>query len=236
MQAILLRKVPYGEADLVLNFLTSEGKLFSCFAKSARNSQKRFGGALDIFNQLELVCDPVSQTRSQGLPRLQSISLIVGMEGLRHDLAKFAASCFFAEMILVFLKEDQSLPGLYDLLLSFLLEIKDKTQLAPQWIPLMEYKLLDLFGFQPELSACLVCREGLNPDYRYAFDERRGGIVCSGCEPRGDLSEMTLKKLNGSGDWNDYEVNQMRGLFENFIESISGKKFKSLSFLSEVLH
>ncbi len=50
--AIVLHTFPYGDKDLIARLLTVEGELISCFAKGAQNSQKRFGPALDVLNQV----------------------------------------------------------------------------------------------------------------------------------------------------------------------------------------
>ena len=55
-EAILLKRLQYGDYDLILTLLTqSHGKL-SVIAKSAKKSIKRFGGVLELFSGLNITC------------------------------------------------------------------------------------------------------------------------------------------------------------------------------------
>ncbi len=48
--AIVVRRVAYGEADLIVTLYTRELGKISALARSARRSRKRFGGGLELFN------------------------------------------------------------------------------------------------------------------------------------------------------------------------------------------
>ena len=50
--ALLVRSVPYGEADIVATFFTEEGGKLSAIVRGARKSTKRFGGALEPIHEL----------------------------------------------------------------------------------------------------------------------------------------------------------------------------------------
>ena len=54
--AIILRRIEYGDFDLILFFLTLEKGKLSAIAKSARKSTKRFGGILELFAALDILC------------------------------------------------------------------------------------------------------------------------------------------------------------------------------------
>ena len=45
---VVLRKIEYGESDLIFHLLTEQGRC-SVFAKAAKKSKKRFIGASDTF-------------------------------------------------------------------------------------------------------------------------------------------------------------------------------------------
>ena len=54
--AILLRKIEYGDHDYIITFLTrSRGKI-CVIAKNAKKSVKRFSGALDLFSVNHIQC------------------------------------------------------------------------------------------------------------------------------------------------------------------------------------
>ena len=55
-EAILLRKIEYGDHDFIISFLTeSKGKI-SVIAKNAKKSIKRFSGAFDLFSVNHVQC------------------------------------------------------------------------------------------------------------------------------------------------------------------------------------
>jgi recombinational DNA repair protein (RecF pathway) len=59
--AIILRRIEYGDFDLILSFLTLEKGKLSAIAKSARKSTKRFGGILELFAALDILCSSKAQ-------------------------------------------------------------------------------------------------------------------------------------------------------------------------------
>ena len=53
VEALVLRAIPYGEADSVVHLLAlGQGRL-AAFARGARSSRRRFGGALEPFTRVE---------------------------------------------------------------------------------------------------------------------------------------------------------------------------------------
>ena len=55
--ALLLRRTPYRDADLVLSLFTEQLGQVSALARAARKSQRRFGGSLEPFHTLHLELD-----------------------------------------------------------------------------------------------------------------------------------------------------------------------------------
>ncbi|MBI4412588.1 MAG: DNA repair protein RecO [Deltaproteobacteria bacterium] len=257
--AVILKKIPYSESDMIVWWLAGDGRKQGGFAPSARSSQKRFAGGLDLFTFVELL---YQERKGTELVLLQNASLQNGMEGIRKDLPKFASACYFSEMILEFLQEKQSLPAVFGIFWHFLQTIDRPGPLAPHLIPLMEHQLLTLFGFRPSLSACGKCGKKIRsaepaepvqpvePNERYFFDGRHGSILCSLCAgpvsvDSHPLSHESLTHLLKSVEanpsewfsqgWKTDQVAQTRRAFEYFIQYTAGKPLKSLRFLSQIL-
>ncbi|HEX5101745.1 MAG TPA: recombination protein O N-terminal domain-containing protein, partial [Polyangiaceae bacterium] len=55
--ALLLKRVEYGEADLVLTLFTERFGRISALARAARKSTRRFGGALEPMHTLEVALE-----------------------------------------------------------------------------------------------------------------------------------------------------------------------------------
>lgn len=247
--ALVLRRIPYGESDWILSLFTEEGNKISVFAGGARNSKKRFGPSLDLFN---LVSVTFANQPGRDLSLLNESDLVEGFVSLRNDLTKFSAASFFGEMIFEFLPEKDPQPELYQAFLGFLRTMESQAFLPDHFIPLMEHQLLSHFGFQPRLASCLICQEKLKASCSYYFHGTKGGVVCPDCH--GDspqahsvysLDYSTIQKILSqsalvSQDWSKEsweadETLKMRKALEYFIQFTVGKPLKSLNFLSQIL-
>ena len=247
-RGIVLKKTPYGDDDLIVHFLTEEGLHLSLFAAGARKSARRFGTTLDLFNELEIQY----REKNSNLLRIDSAELLTLMEGIRKALPKYAAACYFTEMILSFLQEREASFVLYKSFREFLATLNDPAPMDSHLIPLMEHHFLDLFGFKPTLNRCLDCGKGVSPQSTYFFEGIKGGIVCTPCKagPKGGSSaefpltynairQILLASPSPEG-WKKsalkpLEISQTRKAFEYFIQYTAGRPLKSLQFLSNIL-
>jgi len=260
---IVLKKFPYGDKDLIVVWLTDKGRKMTGFAPQARQSKKRFGGELDLFNHLEF---NYREGKNSDMVRLDGVGLLTGMIGLRDDLSKFAAACYFAEMILEFLQEKQAVSPIFDTYFRFLKGMSDSKDFKTHLIPLFEHEFLSLFGFKPFLTECISCQKQPSSHEKYFFDGRKGGVVCpTCCQPQLTRTEINLKgdKYLSPADayplsfdvihhivrahqadpqsWaslslSQEDIREARNAFEYFIQYTAGKPFKTLRFLSQILN
>lgn len=79
---LILRKIKYGESDLILHGLSSKGEKISFIARGALRSKKRFsGGVLDPGNFVMLTY----KSKVGGLSHLSEASLLHDFRGLRSS-------------------------------------------------------------------------------------------------------------------------------------------------------
>jgi len=196
--AILLRRVNYGDFDLILTLLTlTEGKV-SVMAKSAKKSVKRFGGALELFSQINVV---FSAGPRRGLPLLQEAVLVQPFSNIRSDIQKTAYASYWSEIINRWVMEGKNEERIYHLILRVLDEL-DAGGLSDALLSLVfQSRFLSLSGLRPNLEECMHCGkdiERVKTPY-FSFDPRRGGLLCSGCDDsiceKPVLSKGTLKLL-----------------------------------------
>lgn len=235
IKAILLKKVAYGDDDWIVTVLTEEGRRQSYFAPHARKSQKRFGNILDLFNYLELT---LSQKSPDSLPRLEGAELINSSPSICENMAKFAVACYFSEIILEFLQAEQQIPALFTFLIKHLNMMDEVDALPHHFVPAAEHRLLELFGFKPQLSTCLHCSAAITPAGEYFFDGAKGSIVCQDCSPSIQSSPLSYRAIQAILLQTRVEHEdslQIRRAFEHFIQYTAGKPLKSLQFLSRVL-
>lgn len=81
---IILKKMKYGESDLILHALSPKGEKLSFIARGALKSKKRFGGG--ILEPTHFVTFIYKQASEQGqLHVLQEANLINDFPGIRQD-------------------------------------------------------------------------------------------------------------------------------------------------------
>lgn len=80
---LILRKIKYGEADLILQALSARGEKKSFLARGALKSKKRFGGGiLEPLHYCEFL---FQKTKSSDLHLLKEATLIEDFPGLKSD-------------------------------------------------------------------------------------------------------------------------------------------------------
>lgn len=84
-KVFILKKTRYGEADLILQALTSRGARVSLFARAALKSRKRFGGG--VLEPTHFIQAVYEEWQGRGgespLLPLREATLLKGFEGLR---------------------------------------------------------------------------------------------------------------------------------------------------------
>ncbi|MBX3032464.1 MAG: DNA repair protein RecO [Bdellovibrionaceae bacterium] len=80
---IILKKVRYGEADLILQALSTHGEKMSFMARGALKSRRRFGGG--VLEPCHFVQFTYHQSKTGKLHTLKEASLINDFPGLRRD-------------------------------------------------------------------------------------------------------------------------------------------------------
>jgi DNA repair protein RecO (recombination protein O) len=97
-KALILRATKYGEADLILQTLTSGGEKISMLARGALRSKKRFsGGILEPTHFVEVRYKrPLQQDR---ICTLEEAVLLNGFEKLRLDYDKMEVAFFIIESL-----------------------------------------------------------------------------------------------------------------------------------------
>lgn len=112
---IILRKIKYAEADLIIHALSSEGEKKSFLARGALKSKKRFGGG--ILEPTHHVKFTYSTNLKSEMQTLKEAQLIQGFEGLRSDYDKLNFALTSLDCISkISLEGDQDSASLYNLL------------------------------------------------------------------------------------------------------------------------
>ncbi len=180
-QALLLRKVDFGESDLVVHLLTPRTGRITAIAKGARRSTRRFPGTLDFFNVLRVELAPVR--RAGAMARLEHARLVHAFAGLRTDPARFALASYLLEL-LGRLAPEGGAPADLKRLFEFALEALRAVDASAPDAKLrvfLELRALAALGLRPELARCVRCRRALAGEGRVGFHVAEGGPLCAAC-------------------------------------------------------
>ncbi|OEU70657.1 MAG: DNA repair protein RecO [Desulfuromonadales bacterium C00003068] len=189
-EAIILRYTNYGEADRIVSLLTKEHGVCSAFARNARKSRRRFGGALQPFNRIRVLWQ---QRRRAGMAQLAEIELLEAATPLVSDLDALSMAAYGCELVSVLLPEEQPVDDVYRVVAAFLSYLPHAECFAVSRL-LLELRLLELAGLLPHIGHCACCWQPLRDDW-LVFDARRGGTLCPRCAPDGVGVAVALTTL-----------------------------------------
>jgi len=173
-EGIVLRTIPFGEADLIVTYLTPDFGIIKLFAKSPRKIKSRFGSSLEPLTHSRIAFWGKEDT---ALPRLTQSDILHPFQSIRDSLDCFLKVIQLIELTLSFMPERDANRKVYSLLFDTLIEIEAtgfavKNLLAHHF----RIKLLDLVGFAPKLDACGRC--GSKGDTFYIS---QGSLLCVVC-------------------------------------------------------
>jgi DNA repair protein RecO (recombination protein O) len=244
--AIMLRRIDFGDYDLIITFFTKDKGKISVIAKSAKKSMKRFSGILERFSALRIVC---TTGKRKGLPVLQEASMIKPFEHIRTDIKKTAYASYWAELVDEWMEENVKNIQLYHLLEYVLSELDTGIGSYEALSILFQMRFMALSGLSPNLTGCSICQtqtEEITCE-RLVFDLRKGRVACEACAPGSGhihLSKGTVKQLQWIRDGDLKRAVRIRFAMRALTESLTfletfvpyhiGRELKSLKFLRQI--
>jgi len=246
--AIILRRIEFGDDDLILSFITLNKGKISAIAKSAKKSAKRFVGILEPFSILKAV---FSVGKGKGrLPLLQEAVLTCPFSVIRSNFIKTAYASYWAELIHEWMEEAHYQADVF-LLFEYVLKELDSNK-TPEAVlsVLFQLRFITLAGYGPNLTHCSLCKKNLEEikKNKLVFDIKRGGLICDSCKSQTIgllfLSKRTIKQLLWINSGNlekakkiridDISIKESLEFLETFVPYHLGKSLRSLSFLRKI--
>jgi DNA repair protein RecO (recombination protein O) len=173
--AVVLRRLEYGEADRILTLLTREYGKLGAIAKGARRGKARAGSSLDLFSHSQMML-----AKGRNLDVVAQVQRLGDSRHIAGDLARTAYASLVSEVVDKVLEERHPVDEIFDLVVTTLdrLNTLDRSPRADAAWFLM--RILDLLGYQPQLLTCAGCGQGL-PEAESWFSPLLGGILCAAC-------------------------------------------------------
>ena len=176
----MLRKVNYGESDVIATLLTRDHGIVSVIARAARKSTKRFPG----LQPLRPIQTTIRRKPNATMHTLHEAIVLSEYRGLEASLAKISTASYLTELTGSLLREGDPSESFFDALDGMYSEIANDTSSDEALVLLtsaFELRLLNLSGWAPRFDACFDC--GLVSAEMESFRVVRSGegLVCDGC-------------------------------------------------------
>lgn len=233
MRALVLRATAWRDHDLIIDLFTPDAGRVAAVARGARNSRRRFGGALEIGTRLT-----VSLTRGRGnLPTLASCDVTGPLNRVRDDLDRFHHLAYVLELGRLLSREGEADPRGFLLLCGYL-ELLEAHPAALEALIAWELTMLAHHGYGLRLDACVIT--GRRPD---GISLRAGGAVARGPGAPDDAEPVpppVIAALAALARGEDARLGPIdhagvRGVFERIWSEVCGQRLRSARFLVDAL-
>ncbi len=169
-KGFVLRVVPVGESDRIIDVLTEHKGLITVSVRGARRNKSPHLITTQLF---ALASFDLFESKQRF--QLRASGLIHAFSKLQADLTRLVCASHLADVFVDATRDDGPQPAVYQLLAYSLyaLEAEDDPLLV---VHAAQLRLLTLIGFTPHLDRCVFCQTSLTPPA--AFSHRAGGLVC----------------------------------------------------------
>lgn len=242
-EGLVLKNIPFGEADLLVTLYTREAGKVRAVARGARRSNSKLVGHFEPLTAARL-----SLARGRNLDVISQVEVSDNFALLKSDLPTLAKGLYVAELVDGFGPESNANSSLYDLAIETLKTIgQDPTR--DLVLRYFELHLLRVSGFMPELFQCVECRAPLTPE-SHRFSPDAGGTLCLDCTPPGvqvrPLSLRALKVIrllhhSRVTELPHLQINEalgqeLKSLLSSAIDYWLDKEIRSNSFIDHLEH
>ncbi|MDD5605269.1 MAG: DNA repair protein RecO [Dehalococcoidales bacterium] len=175
-EAVIIRKTRLGEADRIITIYTPGLGKLQAVAKAVRKPKSKLSGHLELLTHSQ-----ITLARGRNLDTIIGSQAINSFLPLRNSLEATSAGLYLAELINLFTAEADRIDNqkLFRLLVSTLEQLSQGAA-CNTCLRYFEIQLLGYTGYRPQLKACPICRQPLEP-VTNIFSPGAGGVLCEHC-------------------------------------------------------
>lgn len=192
-KAIVLKSRPFPRGARLYTLYSERFGKIKGVAAGSQKIKSKVAGHLQPFSIVE-----VMMAKGRTIDRLAQGRYLQGYPSFVQDFHFFLQGSYVLEVIESLTDEGVSDYQIWQLIEELFSELHEQSlwalngfgqvsDKADLLIRLFALKLLDRFGFRPELSNCLQCKSTLNPDAIY-FSVHQGGLICHNCIQEGTVA------------------------------------------------
>jgi DNA repair protein RecO (recombination protein O) len=175
VQAIVLKRTDYGEADRLLTLLTPNLGKLRAIAKGVRKPTSRKSGHLELFTHTHLLL-----AKGKQLDIITQADTLDAFLPLRENLERVGYAYYLAELVDKFAEEGVENRALFDLLLDAFAALGETTNDPEVLARFFELRVLQYAGYRPQLFTCVHCGKTIEPTENY-FSVEAGGVLDPEC-------------------------------------------------------
>lgn len=169
-RAIILRRKPMGEADLLLTLYTENHGKVRVIAKGARKITSKLLGYTELFTLIRCQIDFRSS-----IPIVSQVSHERLFDGVAENQQLYERLHILAELVDRGCEEHEANPALFRCLtggMELLVQSNHALLLAT-----LVHNVTQLLGFSPQLTTCAHCDMPLDSSQALAWSDAHGGVV-----------------------------------------------------------
>jgi DNA repair protein RecO (recombination protein O) len=210
-EGIVLRTQKYGEADLIVTYLTSDKGIIKAFAKSPRKTGSRFGSSLESLTHSRISLWGKEQA---SLPRITQSDIIDSFHRIRENFQDFIGISKLVEILIALTPGEIPNKRLFSFFLNILHTVMSSEQASKDALHLItRIRLLAAIGYAPRLKGCGKCGDrSLNfyPDSGTTLCGRCSGTPAGEGKPFMRINDNTIRFYEHSIEWPVHISNRLK--------------------------
>lgn len=221
VEAIVLKRSDFGEADRLLTLYTPDHGKIRTIAKGVRKPSSRKSGHVELFTHTTLLL-----AKGRQLDIVTQAETIDAFAALSKNLERLGYAYYLAELVDRFVEEANENRPLFSLLLDALIGLGDGSADPLLLARYFELHLLQHVGYRPQLFHCVNCGKEIEPIDNH-FSIEAGGIIDPAC------MQTQRDKLPGHGrDATPVSLNALKVL--RFLQTREWLTVRSIRLNAEV--
>jgi DNA repair protein RecO (recombination protein O) len=240
--AIVLRRLDYGDTDRILTLLTREHGKLAVIAKGARKPKAKRSSSLDLFARSHMLL-----ARGRNLDVVAQVEYQGDVRHIAGNLERTAYACLVSEVVDKVLEDRHPVDEMFVLVVETLdrLNAVDRSPRADGAWFLM--RILDQLGYRPQLQDCPSCGQPL-PEAAAWFSPLLGGVLCRACSAKEQsgsplsINGLKILRLMAAEQSELYDrvrlttglLDEIESVLEAQLEYHLDRQLKSLEFIREI--
>lgn len=213
-EALVVRRIPYGDSSLVLALVTRRHGRLRALAKGAYRPKSRYCGVFDLFDTLRVTA---ARPRGEGLALVTEATLERRRRAIPQDLRRYRVALSVLELGALGAREGEGDPRLFGLLEQALDQLATGAADPSLVRVAFDLSFLVCMGLNPALERCAACgrppEKGRGP--RTAFSSGAGGRLCPACGSEARASGRRVEEV----PWSTLRV--ARSLLETPLQGLA---------------